>query len=83
MELKDQILERIVERAALLFKKEAAELGENTKFSEDLNAKSMNYSQIVIQLEDDFGVEIAYMEFTRRKTLGEAAEYVAELCNSK
>lgn len=80
MELKDQVLEKIVERASVLFKKDKAELGANTRFAEDLNAKSVNYSQIITQLEDEFEVEISYMEFKRRKTFGEAAEFVAELC---
>ncbi|WP_242958699.1 hypothetical protein [Flavonifractor sp. An112] len=46
---------------------------------EDLNAKSVHYSQITTFLEDEFDVEIPYMTFRRKKTIGEAIEYVYDL----
>jgi acyl carrier protein len=81
MEQKDQVVQKIIERACVLFKKKPEELNENTRFMEDLGAKSGNVSQMTTFLEDTFDVEIAFMEFRRKKTIGEAAEYVAELCN--
>jgi acyl carrier protein len=80
MELRDEILEKIINRAAELFKRPPAELGAETRFVEDLKAKSVNYVQIIAVLEAEFDVEITFMEFRRRKTLGEAAEFVAGLC---
>ena len=81
MEQKEQIVQKIIERACVLFQKKPEELNENTRFLEDLGAKSGNVSQMTTFLEDAFDVEIAFMEFRRKKTIGEAAEYVAELCN--
>ena len=80
MELKDQILEKMIQRAAELFKKSPSELSGDTKFVDDLKAKSVNYVQIITIVADTFDVEIPFMEFRRKKTLGEAAEYVAQLC---
>jgi acyl carrier protein len=80
MELRDQILEKIVERASEIFRKDPGELSGDTNFSEDLQAKSVNLVQIIALLEDLFDVEINFMAFRRRKTLGEAADFVAELC---
>ena len=80
MELKEEILEKIITRVVQLFKKEPGELTAETKFGEDLKIKSANYVQIIAVLEDAFDVEIPFMEFRRKKTLGEAAAYVAELC---
>lgn len=82
MNQKDQIVQKIIERACFLFHRKPEELNEQTRFLEDLGAKSGNVSQMTTFLEDQFDVEIAYMEFRRKKTIGEAAEYVAELCNS-
>jgi len=70
MELKDEVLEKIIQRAAQLFQKAPAELSANTEFVADLKAKSVNYVQIIAVLEDAFDVEIAFMEFRRKKTLG-------------
>ncbi len=80
MELKEQILEKIVQRAAEIFKKSPGELTGETRFVDDLKAKSVNYVQIITIIMDTFDVEIPFMEFRRKKTLGEAAEYVAQLC---
>jgi acyl carrier protein len=79
MELKDQILEKMIERAAQIFKKPAGELSGETRFVDDLKAKSVNYVQIIMILADTFDVDIAFMEFRRKKTFDEAAAYVAGL----
>ncbi len=79
MELKEEILGKIIERAAQLFKRNPGELRADTKWVEDLNAKSVNYVQVIAVLETEFDVQINFMEFRRKKTLGEAAEFVAQL----
>jgi acyl carrier protein len=79
MELKEQILESMIRRAAAVFKKDPGELKGETAFVADLKAKSVNYVQIITVLGDEFDVEIPFMEFRRKKTLGEAAAYVAQL----
>jgi len=80
MELKDEILEKIIQRAAVVFKKDPGELSADSTFVEDLKAKSVNYVQIIAILEDAYDVQINFMQFRRKKTLGEAAEFVAQLC---
>lgn len=80
MNLNEEILEKIIEKAAALFKKNDSELNGNTKFVEELDAKSVDYVKIISVLEDEYGVEINFMEFRRKKTLGEAADYVAGIC---
>jgi acyl carrier protein len=78
--LKDEILEKIIQRAAEIFKQDPGTLNAGTKFVEDLKAKSVNLVQIIAILEDAYDVQINFMEFRRKKTLGEAAEFVAQLC---
>ena len=80
MELYDEILEAIIKRASEIFKKDPSELNAETNYKEDLNAKSVNIVQIIAVLEDEYDVEINFMEFRRKKTFGESAEFVAELC---
>lgn len=81
MEIREDILEKIIERASEIFQKSPEELSEDTNFSEDLKAKSVNIVQIISLLEDEFDVEINFMAFKRRNTFGEAADFVAELCD--
>lgn len=83
MAVRDEIFQKMVERAAPLFGKKPEEMTEDMAFVEDLSAKSVHYSQITTYLEDAFDVEIPYMTFRRKKTLGEAADYVAELLENE
>ena len=81
MDLREQAVKKIIERACVLFNKKPEELNEATSFIE-LGAKSGNVSQMTTFLEDEFDVEIAFMEFCRKKTVGEAADYVVELLDN-
>jgi acyl carrier protein len=76
---KQQVVEKIVERVCEIFGKERSDVGETTRFAEDLGAKSGNISQLTTFLEDQFDVEVPFMNFNRKKTIGEAAEYVLSL----
>lgn len=78
MEQREEILKVIIKRAADVMKVDPSELNENSNF-EELGFKSGNYVQVTTVLEDEFEVEIPYMDFKRRKTFGEAAAYVEEL----
>jgi len=80
MELKEEILGHIIQRAAEMFRKDPGELNADTRWVEDLEAKSVNYVQVITILADEYDVEINFMEFRRKKTLGESAEFVAQLC---
>jgi acyl carrier protein len=79
MSSKEEILEKITERAAELYKTDASQYNAGTRFIEDLKAKSVNYVQIIAVLEEEFDIQIPFMEFRRKQTFGEAAEYVAGL----
>jgi acyl carrier protein len=79
MDLKDEILQKIIKRSAELFKKNPEELSESTNFETDLKAKSVNIVQILTVLEAEYDVEITYMDFKRKKTIGEAADFVSKL----
>ena len=79
MNQRNQVVQKIIERACVLFDKKPEELSEDTDFAIDLGAKSGNVSQMTTFLEDEFDVEVPYMEFRRKGTIGQAADYVIEL----
>ena len=80
MEFKEEVLGHIIQRAAEMFRKDPGELNADTRWVEDLEAKSVNYVQVIAILADEYDVEINFMEFRRKKTFGESAEFVAQLC---
>lgn len=83
METRDEIYAKLVERAAPLFGKTPEELTEEKRFIEDLNAKSVHYSQITTYLEDAFDIEIPYMTFRRKATIKDAVDYVVDLVENE
>jgi acyl carrier protein len=79
MAQKQQVVEKIVERVCEIFGKQRQDVSEATNFVEDLGAKSGNLTQITTFLEDEFEIEIPFMDFRRKTTIGEAAEFVLSL----
>lgn len=75
---KQQVMKVMGERAASLFGGSPSDYGEDTTF-ESLGIKSVQYSQLTTYLEDEFDIEVPFMKFRRKKTFGEAADYVVEL----
>ncbi len=76
METREEIVAAIIERVKAY--SGDGDYTEATAFA-DLNLKSSNYSQMINVLEDGCDVEIPYMEFKRKKTIGEAADFIMNL----
>jgi len=77
LNLREEVIEKIKERLTIIFGDK--EYTESTVF-DSLGMKSVNYSQLTTALEDEFDIEVPYMDFKRRLTISEAADYIVELC---
>jgi acyl carrier protein len=80
MELREEILEKLIGRTAQVFKKDPSELKEETNYFDDLKAKSVQMVQVITVMEDAFDVQLNYMQLRRKKTIGEVADFIAEAC---
>jgi acyl carrier protein len=78
METREEILGLLADRLTVIMG--AGNYSEEVAF-ETLGLKSVNYSQLTTSLEDELDVEIPFMDFRRKKTIGEAADYLIELIN--
>lgn len=76
--MNEDVFSKLAERCAYLWGVAAAEVTRDTTFAEH-NTKSTQISQMTTYLEDEFDCEVPYMQFKRNKTVGEAADFVAEL----
>lgn len=76
--MNERVLAKIIERGSNIWGVDSSKLNSDTLFA-SMNPKSTHYSQITTFLEDEFDLEVPYMNFKRCKTLGEAAQYVVEL----
>lgn len=82
MENREEVLAALIARVATVFGKPESELTESTRFKEDLGAKSTQITQVTVFMEDVIDAEVPYMQFNRKATIGEAADYLFSLCES-
>ncbi len=74
---REEVLERIREHLATELEVDPERIGEGTRFREDLEADSLDLVELVVELEDNYGVRIPDEEAARIVTVGQAADYVA------
>ena len=78
MSLRSEIYNVITEQIISQLGTTAAELTENTKFEEDLGFKSVNYVLLSSAMEDEFEVEVPYIDLKRSGTIGKAVDFMVK-----
>ena len=74
---RDEVLERIREHLATELEVDPERIGDSTRFREDLEADSLDLVELVVELEDSYGIRIPDEQAARILTVGQAADYVA------
>lgn len=57
---------------------DVAELKENTSLKDDLNADSLDLFQIIMSLEEEFGIEIPTEDTESIATIGDIEKYLSK-----
>jgi len=79
MTIREEVIEALSKKAAELFGADQAALDSNTRFFDDLGAKSADMVKFSALLEDIYEVEVPYMELIKKLTFGDAAAFIAEM----
>jgi acyl carrier protein len=74
---REEVFERIRTHLSEELDVDPGAIRDDTRFKEDLRADSLHLVELVVELEDDYGVRIPDDEATRILTVGQAADYVA------
>ncbi|MGH2855680.1 MAG: acyl carrier protein [Solirubrobacteraceae bacterium] len=73
---REQVYELIREHLADELEIDAEEIGEETRFKEDLEADSLDLYTLVQELEDTYGVRIGDEQAAAILTVGQAVDFV-------
>ena len=74
---RDDVLERIRAHLSAELGVEIERIDEGTRFKEDLEADSLDLVELVMELEDSYGVRIPDDQAARILTVGQAADFVS------
>lgn len=77
MERKD-VLENVIVFAARAYKKQASEITESTKISEELGVQSMQRVALSASIENEYDVMIPVARIGQFETIGDLVDYVMD-----
>jgi acyl carrier protein len=73
---RDEVLERVKEVLVDKLGVEESEVTEEASFQEDLEADSLDLVEMIMELEDQFGIKISDEDAQKLQTVGQAVDYV-------
>ena len=74
--MNQEIAKKVIEIVASQLELEAEQVKPESSFTEDLKADSLAVVELVLALEESFGVEIPDEETEKIKTVGDAISYI-------
>jgi acyl carrier protein len=74
---REEVLERIREHLATELEVDRSRIEDGTRFKEDLEADSLDLVELVVELEDSYGIRIPDEQAAKILTVGQAADFVA------
>lgn len=72
------MFEKICELLADKFDADASTMTMDTKIKEDLNADSLDVVELMMDLEENFGITISDEEATEMSTIGDIVKYIED-----
>jgi acyl carrier protein len=75
---RDHVMAKVREHLATELEVPADGITPETRFREDLDADSLDLYELVMELEDTYGVTMSEEEAADIKTVGNAVDFVAE-----
>ena len=75
---RDEVMEKVREHLATELEVDRGEIADSTRFKEDLDADSLDLYELVMELEDSYGISVSEEEAARIQTVGDAVDFVVE-----
>jgi acyl carrier protein len=75
---KEEVLTLVRNHLAEELEVDAATIDESTRFKQDLDADSLDLYELVMELEDRYGISVSEEQAARIETVGDAVSFVLE-----
>ena len=71
-----EVLEKVIQLISERFSVDVLKITKDTTFQEDLGADSLDVVELVMELEDIFGIQISDEDAEQIVTIGDAVNYI-------
>jgi acyl carrier protein len=75
---REEVVERVRTHLAAELEVPADQINEGTRFREDLDADSLDLYELVMELEDNYGIKVSEEEAAEIETVGDAVDVVLD-----
>ena len=75
---RDEVMKLVRDHLSTELEVEPARIQPETRFREDLDADSLDLYELVMELEDRYGIRVSEEEAARLETVGDAVDFVTD-----
>jgi acyl carrier protein len=73
---REEVMAKVREHLATELEVDPNGISDSTVFKDDLDADSLDLYELVMELEDSYGISVSEEEATRIRTVGDAVDFV-------
>jgi acyl carrier protein len=73
---RQQVMAKVREHLATELEVSEDEITDSTRFKDDLDADSLDLYELVMELEDTYGISVSEQEAARIRTVSDAVDFV-------
>jgi acyl carrier protein len=75
---REDVLQKVRDHLSNELEVPAGQIAESTRFRDDLDADSLDFYELVMELEDTYGISVSEEEAAGIDTVGQAVDFVAQ-----